>query len=413
MYKTITGLVTGLVIGISFGATVVAPRLNSAITHAPEPSVRSSSSGTEPAQPNMRMTTASQDKNRSATALTPEELSGHKQKEKPDNKPLLLIQWNVAGIFSDNQPLHQQQAKLFETNIQTWSSGNLKLMLHRPGDLVTLGEEYSAVRSGSIEATYGYAGANRPESPALSLFSSFPFAPPALELLAWIKQGGGEKIYNELNHKAKVHGLICGIVPAQAGGWFSKRIETASSLRDIRISASGFAAKIYESLGAKITDIHANDLGKAFKSGLIDGAIFAEPTTDYQLGLNEFASNYYFPGWHNPATLLELLINLENWNNLSHAQRSALQASCNTTLQHGLSHSDALQFESLKKITNSGTEIQQWSTPLLDIFRDSWHQIANKLTTENSDFRKAWNSLKKFREEYSIWQELKNHTINP
>ena len=35
---------------------------------------------------------------------------------------------------------------------------------------------------------------------------------------------------------------------------------------------------------------------------------------DLDLGFYQIAKHYYFPGWHQPASALELMINLDKWN---------------------------------------------------------------------------------------------------
>ena len=407
MYKTIAGLVTGLVVGISFGATVVAPRLEPVLPDTPDPSIRSSSSSVDLATNPEGDGSVQAAKGTSFPATLPEQITQPQQMNvsRPGlEKPII---WNMASLFAANLPAHRAQALSLEKNIQQFTTGSIKINLHEPGALVANHEEYSAVRSGSIEAVFGYSGANRVNSPALGLFSAFPFSPAPNEILAWMRHGGGEKIYIDLNHKAKVHGIICGIAPSESGGWSTKKIETTDSIKGLRIRATGFAATVMESLGATVSEISPNDIGAAFKSGLIDSAMFAEPTADLALGLNNFAAYYYFPGWQKPSTLLELLINLQKWQALTPEQQTAITTVCEYNLQSGLVEADALQFQALKKISAEGVTLLRWPEPVLSAFKNTWQQIARKLTAENADFRKTWNSLHDFREEYSIWQELK------
>src|SRR5690606_20467538 len=51
--------------------------------------------------------------------------------------------------------------------------------------------------------------------------------------------------------------------------------------------------------------------------GVIDCAEFAGPYEDMQMGFQTIWDYYYLPSTHEPATVLELLINEDVWNSLS------------------------------------------------------------------------------------------------
>ena len=47
---------------------------------------------------------------------------------------------------------------------------------------------------------------------------------------------------------------------------------------------------------------------------------------DLELGFHEIAENYYFPGWHQPASLRELMINLDYGNSLILTKKHKLKS---------------------------------------------------------------------------------------
>ena len=49
-----------------------------------------------------------------------------------------------------------------------------------------------------------------------------------------------------------------------------------------------------------------------FEKGFIDAAEFSIPSWDLWLGLQKVAKYNYYPGWYQPTTIHELIINKKN-----------------------------------------------------------------------------------------------------
>lgn len=411
MQKIIVGLVTGLIIGISFGSNVIAPRQTNSAQTVAGSGINSSSETTTFSGPIKR---SKQSRNhikllgetvleqKSTVDQTGQDIEGRFAQNSP------RISWNMASSFPKSMSQYGTLAVRFQDQIREVSGGSIEIKFNEPGSMVATGEEFAAVRSGSIEAAFTTAGFNRVRGPAHLLFSSIPFGPAATEHLGWALSPEGKRIYQSLNKNNGVYGIICGLAPAVSGGWFKNKITSSSQINGLRMSITGFGAQIIKGLGGIPTELGINDLNTAFKSGLIDAAVYAHPSADSPHNLETSAPYYYFPGWHQPSTLLELLVNQKKWAALSKQQQQTLQIVCNDNIRHSLVTTDTLQFEALKDLTHKGVTILRWPDEILKDFQTAWGEIISRNLAENADFRKAWRSLKKFREERSIWNELQN-----
>ena len=70
----------------------------------------------------------------------------------------------------------------------------------------------------------------------------------------------------------------------------------------------------------------------ALERGVIDAAEFVGPFQDRQLGLHKAAKYYYTTGWHETATVSELLINKAAWDKLPKDLQAIVEnaaAACN------------------------------------------------------------------------------------
>ena len=433
MRNAIIGIVIGLVIGVVSGATVVAPRLQKAdrgnpviglaaqkLSHfekldgvnlAPLKNLKSERA-VETAS-----TLATDDLKKARAAKlgnpyteTSETITAYPSDNPPhDSSPTIgptTIHWNMASAYPSSLPQLGTLAKKLDRDIWRVSDGLLELKFHEPGALVPPLEMFDAVRAGVIDAAFSSPGFWGNKLPALQLFAAIPFGPPAEEFLAWIYFGGGQKLFNEIYHANGIHSIFCGLIAPEAAGWFRKRIRTVEDLKGLKMRFFGLGAKVVQKLGVLTTQLTSGDIYMAFESGKIDAAEFSIPSTDLKLGLHRMIKNYYFPGWHQPSTLFELMINLKKWETLPASAKAQIEAVCGDNIRYSIAEGGGTQFKALKKLQSKGVTIRRWPGEILNAFKSAWIQVAREEAKADPDFKRAWLSLSAFREDYAIWHEL-------
>ena len=376
MRNGIIGIVIGLVVGVVVGATVIAPGLAPVIpgTEIGE------AIGEETPRPGAEAVVA--------------------------NGAGPPLRWKMGSGFAGSLPQLGTLARRFDRELWQISGGDMEIKFHEPGTLVPVGEMLEAVASGAIDAAFSSPAWWADRAPALRLFASVPFGPAAGEYLAWIYFGGGRQLFEELYHRQGVHGVFCGIIAPEAAGWFRKEIRTVDDFKGLRMRIFGLGAKVMQRLGVETQALGAADIFAAMESGRIDAAEYSMPAIDLKLGLHEMAKHYYFPGWHQPATLFDLIINLEKWKDLSAARRARIEVVCGDNVRHGLAEGEAIQFAALKELQAAGVKIHMWPSKILEALEKAWQEVVEEEAAGDRDFRRAWKSLSAFREDYSIWKEL-------
>ena len=180
----------------------------------------------------------------------------------------------------------------------TLSGGEIELSIAEPGALVPPGEILQSVGQGAVQAGFTAPGFWAGQEPALQVFGGLPFGPEPDVVFAWFYEGGGRAIYEELYGRFGVHAMPCGIIPAEAAGWFNKEIAEASDFAGLKMRIFGLGGLVLQELGGSPQLLSVGDTIPALELGTIDAAEMVLPSIDEQLGLYRFASNYYFPGWH-------------------------------------------------------------------------------------------------------------------
>ena len=203
-----------------------------------------------------------------------------------------------------------------------------------------------------------------------------------------------------------IHSIFCGLIAPEASGWFRNRIRTVEDLKGLKMRFFGLGAKVMRKLGVETVELTSGDIFVAFESGDIDAAEFSMPAVDLKLELFRMAKNYYFPGWHQPSTLFELMINLDKWQALSPTNKAQIEAVCGDNIRYGLAEGEAVQFNALKELQKKGVVLRRWPNEILEALESAWQEVVAEEADANRDFKRVWQSLSAFRKEQAIWREL-------
>ncbi|MEL6888362.1 MAG: TRAP transporter substrate-binding protein, partial [Pseudomonadota bacterium] len=191
------------------------------------------------------------------------------------------------------------------------SGKTLRMKVYEPGKLVAPFEILEAVSSGKINSGYTTAGYWAGKIPAAPLFSAVPFGPEAGEYMAWLYYGKGmelyQRMYDEAGYNVKV--LPCAVLAPETSGWFAKEINSPEDLKGLKMRFFGLGGKVMEKLGVATSLLAGGEIFPALEKGAIDATEFSMPAIDQRLGFHKVVKYNYFPGWHQQATVFELLIN--------------------------------------------------------------------------------------------------------
>ena len=316
------------------------------------------------------------------------------------------VRWKMASTFPGSLAQIGTLGVRLQDEVSKVSGGNITIKYFEPSALVPPLEIFDAVSTGGIDAGWSTPGYWAGKVPALQLFSSVPFGPPASEYMSWIYFGGGKDFYEELYARHNIKGVLCGIIPPEASGWFREEIKGPEDLKGLKMRFFGLGAKVMEKVGVSTQLLAGGDIYPALELGTIDSTEFAMPAIDLELGFYQIAKHYYFPGWHQQSTFMELMINLEKWNSLSETQQAQINAVCGDNMRHAISEGEAIQGPALKTLQEKGVTLHTWSPEMLSVFEEGWNEVVTELVESDEDFAKVWASLSKFRTDYKVWKEL-------
>ena len=208
-----------------------------------------------------------------------------------------------------------------------------------------------------------------------------PFGPSAGEYLAWVYHGGGQELWREILAPHDIYsGVLLSSRPPEASGWFREEITLGRRPQRPQDAVLWARVRLIDAEARRLDPAAARpaDVYPALERGVIDATEFSMPAVDLNLGFHDIAKHYYFPGWHQPATLVDLMINLpivgsELSRHAPGADRGRLRG------QHASTTSplaEALQFKALQELQAKGVQLHRWPPEMLAAFEAAWQEVA-------------------------------------
>jgi TRAP-type mannitol/chloroaromatic compound transport system substrate-binding protein len=316
------------------------------------------------------------------------------------------VRWKMHSAFGGKLVGLGTAGVHFSQSINKLSQGNIEIKFFEPGALVPGLQGFDSVSVGSIEASWNSAGYHAGKEPSGAFYTAVPFGPQVQEFLAWMYHGGGYELQKEIYAKYNVHPRTCNYIAPESSGWFRKEIKSLDDLKGLKMRFFGLGAKVIERYGVSTQLLAAGDIYPALELGTLDATEFSNPAIDLNLGFHQIAKHYYFPGWHQQATFVELQVNMDKWKGLTDHQRYLIETACDATLHFTIGESEAAQADALATIASKGVTLHRWPDDVLKKFEVSWQEVIAEESAKDANFKKIADSLYGFRKKYATWKNL-------
>ena len=230
--------------------------------------------------------------------------------------PAKTFHWKMVTTWPPNFPVFQEGVMQFANDIETISDGRLQIQVYAGGELVPALQTFDAVSQGTVQMGHGAAYYWAGKVPAAQFMSTVPFGMTAKGMNAWLYSGGGLELWREIYKPFNIIPFPAGNSGVQMGGWFKKKITTVADLKGLKMRIPGLGGKVLAKAGGTPILLAGGEVYTALERGAIDATEWVGPYHDQRLGLYQAAQYYYYPGWHEPGTTLELIVNTQAWKSL-------------------------------------------------------------------------------------------------
>ncbi|NQU70058.1 MAG: TRAP transporter substrate-binding protein [Rhodospirillales bacterium] len=312
--------------------------------------------------------------------------------------------WIAVSAFG-KAGLLGQALEEFAKFVGVASQGRLTIKVYHAGELVKPFEALDAVQSGTAQMGYGAPYYWAGKSDSVSFVAAMPYGMTAQEQNAWLYYGGGIQIadkaaYNPMGLKF----LPMGNTGNQMGGWYAKEVNTVADLKGLKFRMPGLGGEILKTFGVNVILLPGSEVLPALTSGAIDGTEWIGPAADMGKGLYKVVKNYYYPGWHEPATVLDNFIDLKEWNALDDDLKQIVSHGAATTNLFILSKFQAINNTAMHKlVTEKGVHLRKYSDELITAIGERAASVIPKLASRSADAKSLYNHIIDFRKGMVNW----------
>ncbi|GHF66302.1 TRAP transporter substrate-binding protein [Seohaeicola zhoushanensis] len=286
------------------------------------------------------------------------------------------ITWRMVTTWPKNFPGLGVGAQRLADRITAASGGRLTVQVFSAGELVPPLQSLDAVIDGTAEMSHGAAYYWQNKSPALSFFTGVPFGMTSRELTAWVRYMGGQEIWDEIYDQFGVQGFLSGDTGTQAGGWFRNELTGVDSVKGLRFRTPGLGGRVWEKLGATVTNMAAGEIFQALQSGTLDAAEFVGPYNDLALGFYQVAKNYYFPSFVEPGLATELVVDKKKYQALPADLQALVKDVCQAEYDQVASDFYANDPRALQTLINDhGVQVKQFPEEILQAGAEAAKEI--------------------------------------
>jgi len=315
--------------------------------------------------------------------------------------------WKMVTTWPANFPIFQEGAEKFAEDVRIISNGRLDIKVFAGGELVPALQVFDAVSQGSVEMGHGSAYYWAGKVPEAQFFSSVPFGMTAKGMNAWLYYGGGLELWREVYAPFNLIPFPMGNTGVQMGGWFNKKIESLEDIKGLRMRIPGLGGKVFKRAGGNPVLMSAGEIYTALERGIIDAAEWVAPFHDLRLGLNRAAKYYYFPGWHEPGTEFELIINLNSWKQLPADLQKIIETTATAIselIYAQMEFQNQVALQELKQ--KKSVEVLEFPAEVLKELRRLTLETLEEEAAANEKFKRVYDAYKEFNSNYADWNAM-------
>ncbi len=211
---------------------------------------------------------------------------------------------------------------------------------------------------------------------------------------------------------AKPNGIILVTGPTGSGKTTTlysclKEINSIEDFKGLKMRIPGLGGKVISKAGGSAVLSAGGEIYTNLERGVIDATEWIGPFHDKLMGFHKAARYYYYPGWHEPGTEFELLINMARWSQLPDDLKKIVEiaAAANSDwIYISMEYHNSQALLELKEKKN--IEVLEFPAEVMAELRKMTSLTLNEEAEKNPKFKRIYNEYKKFQDAYAQWSEM-------
>ncbi|MBT7957121.1 MAG: TRAP transporter substrate-binding protein [Rhodospirillaceae bacterium] len=325
-------------------------------------------------------------------------------------KPALAqkrIEMNVVSTWPRDFPGLGTGAQRVAKRINDLTEGRIQVKYFAAKERVGAFDSFDEVASGNAQAYHAADYYWKGKHPGWAYFTAVPFGLTYTEINAWIRFGGGQALWDKLGDQFGLKGLMCGNTGVQMGGWFRKEINSSDDLKGLKMRIPGLGGDVMAKLGASPISVPGGQIYENLVSGAIDATEWVGPWNDRFMKFYEAAKYYYYPGMHEPGSMLAFGMNAKWWHDLSKTDQGIIEAATSMENDVMMAEFNAKSGEALQDLVkNQGVKLRKFNDDIYDSFGDASKEVFETVRAHSKLANDIHSSFLKARSNLGAWSKI-------
>lgn len=316
------------------------------------------------------------------------------------------FKWKMVTAWPKNFPALGTSANHLAENIEKMSNGRLKIKVYGAGELVPALEVFDAVSAGTAEMGHSTPYYWKGKVTAAQFFTTTPYGMTAQEMNSWLQVGGGHELLNEMYAPFNIVSFPAGNTGIQMAGWFNKEINNLNDLKGLKMRIPGLGGEVLARAGGTPVMLPGGEIFTALQTGTIDATEWVGPYNDLAFGLHKAAKYYYYPGWHEPGSMLDLMINKEAFAKLPADLQAIVKTAAQAANMEVLSEMTARNMMALKDLQERhGVDVRPLPDDVLARLKELSEQVVAEVAETDPLSKKVYESLNSYAKDIKAYHE--------
>lgn len=310
----------------------------------------------------------------------------------------------LATSWPAHFPVIGTGVEKFAQRLKDISSGSLEVKIYPKNVLIPDLAVFDACSSGQIDAFHSGPYYWKGKNSAFSLYSGIPFGFTAEEINSWMLFGGGLELWREQYGNYNLYPFMGGNTNIQMGGWFRKEIRSLDDMQGLKMRIPGLGGEVFSKMGVNSVLLPAGEIYTSLERGVIDATEWVGPALDIMMGFYKVAP-YYYSGWHEPGSILELTFNKQFWSKLSFEHQAMIEVASSEMNSNMTYEFHNENIKALKKLKELNISIHQFPKDVTDAGKTALKEVLSSFSKENSDFERVYKSIENYLNLSKEWSD--------
>lgn len=317
------------------------------------------------------------------------------------------FKWKLVTTWPKNYPGLGSAPENFANRVAAMSGGRLTVKVFGAGQLVPAFEVFDAVSQGTAQMGHGASYYWTGKTKAAAFFTSVPFGLNAQEMNGWLHYGGGLELWRELYEPFNLIPFAAGSTGVQMAGWFNREINSMDDIKGLKMRIPGLGGDVITRAGGVSVTMPGGELYTSMQTGVIDATEWVGPYNDLAFGFHQVAKYYYYPGWHEPGPILELIINKGAYASLPKDLQAIVEGAARAVNQDMLDEYTARNNSALVELVEThGVDVRKLPDDVVAELRRLSAEVVEELAEDTEISRRIAESVKAFQKQAMTYHEI-------